>query len=94
MTKPYYSDWLLGSVFLRKFQFVFNQDSKTLGYYRYIPKSYDENNKNNLLDKKYSEIIKSVSPIIVALSDISCSKFSKLVLSLLQKFLLSSESLI
>ena len=67
MTKPYYSDWLLGSVFLRKFQFVFNQDSKTIGYYRYIPKSYEENSKENLLDKNNSKMIKSIFIIILVI---------------------------
>jgi len=26
--------WILGSIFLRKFQLIFDQDSKTIGYYK------------------------------------------------------------
>ena len=60
MTRPYYSDWLLGSVFLRKFQFVFNEDSKTIGYYRYFPQNYEDNNKGSLLDTNGSKNIKTI----------------------------------
>ena len=60
MTKPYYSDWLLGSVFLRKFQFIFNEDSKTIGYYRYFPQNYEDNNKGSLLDTNGSKNIKTI----------------------------------
>ena len=67
MTTPYYADWLLGSVFLRKFQFVFNHDSKTIGYYRYTPESHEGNNKENLLDANKSKIIKTVFIFILVI---------------------------
>ena len=36
--------WELGTPFLRKFQFVFNEDLKTIGFY----KLYDGNNNNKI----------------------------------------------
>ena len=32
--KEHYSNWVVGPIFLRKFQFVFNEDFKTIGYYK------------------------------------------------------------
>lgn len=42
-----YLDWVLGTVFLRKFQFVFDIDSKTIGYYRQPQKDKEENKPKN-----------------------------------------------
>ena len=41
-----FSNWVLGSPFLRKYQFTFNTDSKTIGYYKSM-----NNNKNDKDDK-------------------------------------------
>ena len=34
LKKEYFMGWILGSIFLRKFQLIFDQDSKTIGYYK------------------------------------------------------------
>lgn len=46
------NNWIFGSIFLKKYQFTFNEDSKTIGYYKSMnnykreePK--EENNNNN-----------------------------------------------
>ena len=38
--------WIFGKIFMKKFQFVFNTEMKTLGY-------YTENNKNNDIKRRY-----------------------------------------
>ena len=40
--KNYFSGWIFGSVFLRKFQLVFDQDAKTIGYYKKVENPYDD----------------------------------------------------
>ena len=60
--RGYNKDWILGTIFLRKFQFIFDEDSKTIGYYR--PNVYD-NNKENLLDVNHSNTIKTIFIIIL-----------------------------
>ena len=40
-------NWILGSVFLRKYQFTFNTDSKTIGYYKSMNENIDENENIN-----------------------------------------------
>ena len=62
-------DWVLGTVFLRKFQFVFNEESKTIGYYRQPQQDNDDNNSNNkddLNEGKKTNIIKIMIIIILA----------------------------
>ena len=61
--KDYVLDWILGTVFLRKFQFVFNIDSKTLGYYRQFFENDEENN-----DESQSNSNKTQTIIIIALA--------------------------
>ena len=41
--------WIFGTIFLKKYQFTFNADSKTIGYYKSmnIYKDNSENNGNN-----------------------------------------------
>ena len=41
------NNWVLGSVFLRKYQFTFNTDSKTIGYYKSMNENIDENENIN-----------------------------------------------
>ena len=46
----YISRWVFGSIFLRKYQFVFNTDSKTIGYYKsmnYYKNDFIYNNSIN-----------------------------------------------
>ena len=57
--KEHFHNWVLGTIFLRKFQFVFNGDYKTIGYYKSnnYYKANSENksenlNKNNKINKK------------------------------------------
>ena len=52
--KEYFPNWVLGSIFLRKYQLVFNEDIKTIGYYK--AKNYfsndDDNNRNNIINNE------------------------------------------
>ena len=41
----YTSDWTLGNIFMRKYQFIFNLDTKEIGFYN--PKLEKNSNKNN-----------------------------------------------
>ena len=58
LTKDYFSDWVLGSVFLRKYQFVFNNDLKTIGYYRQVQHYEDDN--DNLKDLNKQKTVKTI----------------------------------
>jgi hypothetical protein len=58
LTKDYFSDWVLGSVFLRKYQFVFNNDLKTIGYYRQVQHYEDDN--DNLKDINKQKTVKTI----------------------------------
>ena len=42
------NSWALGTPFLRKYQFVFNEDSRTIGYYRNNNRKNDNNNLKEL----------------------------------------------
>ena len=59
-TKAFFNNWVLGTIFLRKFQFVFDEDSKTIGYYKYNLNVYDDNNQKNLLDVHGPNTIKTI----------------------------------
>ena len=50
--EDYSTNWVLGSVFLRKFQLVFDEDSKTIGYYKQpqmfeVKETVDKNNNSS-----------------------------------------------
>ena len=45
--KDYVTDWSFGTIFLRKYQFFFNEDLKTIGYYRQPGQHYEGNINNN-----------------------------------------------
>ena len=64
LKKEYFIGWVLGSVFLRKFQFVFNLDSKTIGYYKTVENPFDEDNIDNLKEKN-GKIGKTVFIVIL-----------------------------
>lgn len=55
----YVSNWILGAIFLRKYQFTFNVDSKTFGYYKSMNDkkntNFDNNDNNNELNKKENQ---------------------------------------
>ena len=60
LNNRYVSDWILGAIFLRKYQFVFNVDKKIIGYYKsmnfYKNINYDNNIEfNNQKDQKENE---------------------------------------
>ena len=62
-----YSDtWAFGTTFLRKFQFVFNDDLKTIGFYKPYSGENDDNNEWKKPDKNNSNTMKIV--LIVTLS--------------------------
>ena len=63
-TKDYSSSWVLGTPFLRKYQFVFNNDLKTIGYYRQV-----YNNEGNSDDELLREVNKSktVKTVVVVI---------------------------
>ena len=51
--REYFPNWVLGSIFLRKYQLVFNEDIKTIGYYK--AKNYlsnDDNERNNIINNE------------------------------------------
>ena len=49
--KESFSNWAIGPIFLRKYQFVFNEDFKTIGFYKY-PNDYYEQKNNDTNDNK------------------------------------------
>ncbi len=61
--------WYLGIHFLRRYQFIYNYDSKTIGFYNpNIQQKNETNNKNNFFSKNYKIIIQiAVFSILVAL---------------------------
>ena len=59
-TKDYLSEWVLGSVFLRKFQFVFNVDTKTIGYYRQVIHFDDDKEEESLKEMNNSKTGKTI----------------------------------
>jgi hypothetical protein len=63
MSDKFLSGWVFGSIFLRKYQLIFNQDSKTIGYYKSMNYAYDNkiNDKDNDNDNhNNNEIIKYI----------------------------------
>ena len=66
LTDKYLSGWIFGSIFLRKYQFIFNQDSKTIGYYKSMNNFYDETTKNENIEKK-DGIVKYIIIVILFL---------------------------
>ncbi len=71
LNDKFISGWIFGSIFLRKYQLIFNQDSKTIGYYKpmncinseYINDKIKSNNKS-----KSNAFIKVIFLILFAIS--------------------------
>ena len=63
--QKYFAGWILGTLFLRKYQFVFNEDYKTIGYYK--SSYYFNDNYNEINDKKMNKIKISKYIIIIIL---------------------------
>ena len=55
----YLYGWIFGSIFLKKYQLIFNQDSKTIGYYKSMNNYIDNYDNNNKIPKKIG-ILKSI----------------------------------
>ena len=62
-TKDYFTQWIFGTTFLRKYQFVYNNDLKTIGYYKYIEVEEEEN--KNLREKNDSGTVNIVIKYIL-----------------------------
>ena len=58
LSDKYLSGWIFGSIFLRKYQLIFNQDSKTIGYYKSM--NYVLDNKKNNNNNSNNEIMKYI----------------------------------
>ena len=63
--KNYFTGWNLGSVFLRKFQLIFDEEAKTIGYYKKVENPYDD--IENLKDNNTSKIAKTIFIIILVI---------------------------
>ena len=82
LNKDFYPHWVLGNVFLRKFQFVFNVDYKTIGYYKSInsyngkDKNINENNKKDVKNLKYTIfiILLIIFSVLLILLGMFCQK--------------------
>ena len=74
--------WVLGTPFLRKYQFVFNEDSKTIGYYRNNIKG---NNKDNNL-KEINESKNNKTTLIIILIVILAVSFTIIGMFIQRKF--------
>ena len=83
-TRDYFigTKWALGTPFLRKYQFVFNEDSKTIGYYRNNIK--ENNNDNNLKEK--NGIKKNKTTLIIVLIVILSVLFTFIGMFIQKKF--------
>ena len=53
--KEYYPNWVLGGIFLRKYQFVFNEDLKTIGYYKANNNYYNNDNNKDSINHKINK---------------------------------------
>ena len=58
LSDKYLSGWIFGTIFLRKYQLIFNQDSKTIGYYKSM--NYVCDNKKNNNNNSNIEIMKFI----------------------------------
>ena len=58
--QKFFSGWALGSIFLRKYQFVFNEDFKTIGFYKSYSYLESKDNANLSYRAKNFKIIKYI----------------------------------
>ena len=49
LQEGYIGNWVLGRLFLKKYQFIFNEHSKTLGYYKSMSPIRKENMKDKII---------------------------------------------
>ena len=67
--------WIFGEIFLRKYYIVFNQDEKTLGYYKNMEKPKNNKNKNDNIITNNSSWYKTFIIIIILILLIICVLF-------------------
>ena len=66
--RDHFSDWVLGTIFFRKFQLVFNEDFKTIGFYKsfnYLYDNYNNKKDNKMIQENKNEIIKYIFLVIL-----------------------------
>ena len=64
--------WIFGEIFLRKYYIVFNQDEKTLGYYKNMEKPKNNKNKNDNTITNNSSWYKTFIIIIIIILLVIC----------------------
>ena len=67
--------WIFGEIFLRKYYIVFNQDEKTLGYYKNMEKPKNNKNKNDNIITNNSSWYKTFIIIIILIFLVICVLF-------------------
>ena len=60
----YTTGWTLGNIFMRKYQFIFNLDSKEIGFYNPKLNKY-ENEENHIINKNISNVTLYIILIII-----------------------------
>ncbi len=91
INNKYASSWVLGNIFLKKYQLTFNVDSKTFGYYKsmnYYNKNKDikaDNNKYKSNEKNNNDNHIVIMIIIIGLLIIICSVLSFVLGMYIQK---------
>ena len=61
ISDKYLHGWIFGAIFLKKYQLIFNQDSKTIGYYKSMNKYIEKlDNKNDYKNQNRIEIINNI----------------------------------
>ena len=63
--KDYSNNWVIGTPFLRKYQFVFNNDLKFIGYYRQIYHNEGNSDDESLRELNKSKKVKTVVVVIL-----------------------------
>ena len=73
LNDKFISGWIFGSIFLRKYQLIFNQDSKTIGYYKsmnYANSEYIDDKIKNNNKRKSKSFIKVIFLILFVISSL------------------------
>ena len=65
LKREYFLDWVLGTVFLRKFQLVFDEDSRKIGFYRQFQETNEDHNNNENNNESITKTIVVIFLIII-----------------------------
>jgi len=65
LKREYFLDWVLGTIFLRKFQLVFDEDSRKIGFYRQFQENNGDNNSNEKNNETITKTIVIIALIII-----------------------------